>query len=91
MQNDPIVRKISSGYQITIPNEFRKDNNLNIGSMVSIYMQRDKLIIEPFRYKSEALKKLKELFKETPENFKNLPEQEVSKIVNKEIKLYRNE
>jgi len=36
MQNDPIVRKISSGYQITIPNEFRKDNNLNIGYLPTL-------------------------------------------------------
>ena len=91
MRNNLTIKKISSGYQITIPNEFRKDNNLDIGSMVSIYAEGDRLIIQPFQYKSEALRKLKSLFDNTPEEFASLPEKKVSEIVAKEIKSYRKE
>ena len=85
-----MIKRIGSGYQITIPNEFRKDNNLEIGSMVSICSEGDKLVIEPFRHKSEALRKLKALFENTPAEFKNFPEKEISKIVSGEIKSSRN-
>jgi bifunctional DNA-binding transcriptional regulator/antitoxin component of YhaV-PrlF toxin-antitoxin module len=89
MHPNTIIKKISSGYQITIPNEFRKDNDLEIGSMVSIYTEGAKLVIEPFQHRTEALKKLKALFKKTPKEFANLSEKEVSKLVAKEIKSLR--
>ena len=89
MHYNAIIKRITSGYQITIPNEFRKDNDLNIGSIVSIYSENGKLIIEPFKRKSEALKKLKALFENTPTEFANLSEKEVSKVVSAEIKSSR--
>ena len=89
MHNNLIIKKIGSGYQLTIPNEFRKDNNLNIGSMVSIHTEGDKLIIQPFQYRSEALRKLKALFENTPQEFKDLPEKKLSEVITKEIKSYR--
>ena len=90
MQSNSMLRKITTGYQITIPNDFRKENNLNIGSMVSVYNKGSKLVIEPFQPKSEALRKLKSLFKNTPQDFQHLSEQQLSKTIDKEIKSSRD-
>ena len=89
MQPHFAIKKITTGYQVTIPNEFRKANCLNVGSMVTIYTEGHKLIIEPFHNKSEALKKLHCLFADAPEEFKYLSEPEVSRIIAKETKLHR--
>lgn len=86
MHHNQQVRKITTGYQVTIPNNFRKNHNLNIGSMVSIYTDGEKLIIEPFQHKSEALRKLKALFNDVPKEFKQLSESEISEMVSKEIR-----
>lgn len=85
-----LIKKISAGYQITIPTDFRKNHNLGIGSMISIYTEGNKLIIEPFSNKSEALQALQSLFASPPDKFKNLSEEEVSQTVAQEIKLSRN-
>ena len=84
-----LIKKISAGYQITIPTDFRKTHNLDIGSMISIHAEGNKLIIEPFSHKSKALQALQSLFGNTPDKFKNLSEQEVSKTVDQEIKSSR--
>lgn len=55
--------------------------------MVSIHSDGDKLVIEPFHHKSAALQKLQALFENTPDEFEKISEQEISKIVSKEIKL----
>lgn len=86
MRDNAIIRKITSGYQITIPNEFRKTHHLDVGSMISISSIDEKLIIEPFQYKSAALKKLEALFANTPDEFKDLDESEVIDLVDEEIK-----
>ncbi|NRA73272.1 MAG: AbrB/MazE/SpoVT family DNA-binding domain-containing protein [Rickettsiales bacterium] len=83
------VKIISKGYQITIPNAFRKQNNLDVGSRVSVCNKGDKLIIEPFPSKSPALKALEEVFSNTPEEFKDISEKKMSQIVSKETKSYR--
>lgn len=84
-----LIKKISAGYQITIPTDFRKTHNLDIGSMISIHTDGNKLVIEPFSHKSEALQALQSLFAATPDKFKNLSEQKVSETVAQEIKLSR--
>lgn len=85
-----LVRKINTGYQVTLPPEFRKCNHLSVGSMVSVTNQGNKLIIEPFKNKSEALKKLESLFKNAPTEFESMPDQEVSDFVRHEIKAARS-
>ena len=89
MQDNSAVRKITTGFQITIPTDFRKENNLHIGSMVSVHTENGKLIVEPFQHKSEALKKLKALFAQDTQEFEKLSEKEISQTITKETKLYR--
>jgi len=86
-----LVRKINTGYQLTIPPDFREHNNLFIGSMVSVINEGSRLIIEPFKNRSAALRKLELLFKNAPTTFESISEQEVSDLVRHEIKAARRE
>ena len=84
-----LVRKINTGYQLTLPPDFRKYNHLSVGSMVSVINEGNKLVIEPFKNKSGALKRLELLFKKSPTEFESMPEQEVSDLVRHETQAAR--
>ena len=95
MQLTNKISKITTGFQITIPANYRKDNKLNIGDYVCFRQDHNKLIIEPIERIDEkrqnALTAFNDLFKEEvyDKNFSKLSEEEVMKAVNKEIKLSR--
>ena len=87
MSKSSIVRKITTGYQITLPPHFRSNHHLHVGSILSITDEGDRLIIEPYINKSKALSKLKELFTQPKLNdFKDMDEEEISSLVDHEIK-----
>lgn len=61
-----MMKRISKGYQITIPAEIRKRFDLGIGTPIDIEVQNEKIILKPFDVKKE----MERLFKES-EKFKH--------------------
>lgn len=55
-----MIKRISKGYQLTIPAEIRKKFDLGIGTPVEIETRKEEIIVKPIQSKKE----LEELFKE---------------------------
>lgn len=55
-----MIKKISKGYQITIPAEIRKRFDLGIGTPLDIDIKKGEIILKPF----DAKKEMEKLFKE---------------------------
>ena len=55
-----MIKKISKGYQITIPAEIRKQFDLIIGTPVDIEAKKEEIVIKPFSAKKEMDKLFKE-------------------------------
>jgi AbrB family looped-hinge helix DNA binding protein len=88
------IRKISRGFQVTIPQEFREDFGLQIGDMVEFEKNEDGLKIRPIELisRKETIKSLKKVFSDQQKNeFSSLSEDEIMEIVNKEITQHRKE
>ncbi|MDF2966205.1 MAG: Antidote-toxin recognition MazE, bacterial antitoxin [Rickettsiaceae bacterium] len=66
MQDENIIyRKVNRGYQVTLPPEFREKFNLDIGSTISMSLEDNKLVIEPYiDQKTYSLKKVRTIFEE---------------------------
>jgi len=93
MQTSTRINKITTGYQITIPASYRKQNHLEIGDYVSFRYDKNKLIIEPLEKqieKQNAIEVFNNLFKqEIVDELSKLDEGKVLDVVNTEIKLSR--
>ena len=55
-----MIKRISKGYQITIPAEIRKKFDLTIGTPLDIEVKKEEIVIKPF----QAKKELERLFRE---------------------------
>ncbi len=55
-----MIKKISKGYQITIPAEIRKKFDLGIGTPLDIEIRKEEIVLIPFNAKKE----MERLFKE---------------------------
>ena len=55
-----MIKKISKGYQLTIPAEIRKQFDLTIGTPIDIEVKKEEIVLKPF----DAKKELETLFKE---------------------------
>lgn len=55
-----MIKRISKGYQLTIPAEIRKQFDLTIGTPVDIEIKQEEIIIKPFNAKKE----MERLFRE---------------------------
>ena len=71
-----MIKRISKGYQLTIPAEIRKQFNLTIGTPVDIEIKKEKIIIKPFNTKKE----MEKLFKESEKFKHNLSPQDLEKM-----------
>ncbi len=71
---EKVIRKITSGKQITLPPSFCKEHHLEAGELVAMYVKEGVLFVEPYQEKSKAVKKLEKLFAETPEGFQDISE-----------------
>ena len=71
-----MIKKISKGYQLTIPAEIRKQFDLTIGTPVEIEIKKDEIIIKPFNAKKE----MERLFKESEKFKHNLSPQDLEKM-----------
>ncbi len=72
-----MIKKISKGYQLTIPADIRKKFDLGIGTPVEIEIKKDEIVLKPF----DAKKELEKLFKEA-DNFPrhNLSPEDLEKM-----------
>ena len=55
-----MIKRISKGYQITIPAEIRKKFDLTIGTPIDIEAKEEEIVLKPF----DAKKEMERLFKE---------------------------
>ena len=55
-----MIKKISKGYQITIPAQIRKKFDLTIGTPIDIEAKESEIVLKPF----DAKKEMEKLFKE---------------------------
>ena len=55
-----MIKKISKGYQITIPAEIRKQFDLTIGTPIDIEVKKEEIVLKPFNAKKEMEKLFKE-------------------------------
>ena len=85
------VNKITTGYQITIPLDYRKQNNLKIGDYIVFKNDGISLIIEPLKDGKKATEAFDTLFKQKilAGKFNKLSEKQIIGIVDKEIKNHR--
>ena len=82
-----IIRKITTGRQVTLPLEFIQNNDLSIGESVSMSLdERNLLIIKPYRDKRKALLRMEKLFNSIKEEFNDMNEEELIDLINKEKK-----
>ena len=58
-----MIKKISKGYQITIPAEIRKQFDLTIGTPIDIEVKKEEIVLKPFNAKKEMEKLFKEAYK----------------------------
>lgn len=74
-----MIKRISKGYQLTIPADIRKQFDLKIGSPIDIEIKKEEIILKPF----DAKKEMEKLFKEadkfprhslTPEDLEKMEE-----------------
>jgi AbrB family looped-hinge helix DNA binding protein len=85
-----MLRKISRGYQITLPPAFRERFDLKIGDHIEIEEAGDHLVIFPLdRRRRQAAKELHELFKEAARS--DMTEEEAMELAIREIKAHRRE
>lgn len=91
--DQPVIRKVSRGYQITLPPEFREKNRLSIGDHVRIEQQGEILIITAVSDKRQRL--ADELLAALHEPLEGVPEvqdeAEAMRMAIREIKRYRHE
>ena len=55
-----MIKRISKGYQITIPAQIRKKFDLTIGTPIDIEAKEGEIVLKPF----DAKKEMEKLFKE---------------------------
>jgi bifunctional DNA-binding transcriptional regulator/antitoxin component of YhaV-PrlF toxin-antitoxin module len=85
------VNKITTGYQITIPLDYRKKNNLKIGDYIVFKNDGTSLIIEPLKEGKKATEAFDALFKQkiSADKLNKHSEKQIIAIVDKEIKNHR--
>jgi AbrB family looped-hinge helix DNA binding protein len=77
-----MIKRISKGYQITIPAEIRKQFDLVIGTPIDIEVKKDEIVLKPF----DSKKEMERLFKEADKFPKhNLSPEDLEKM---EAELY---
>lgn len=86
------TRKINRGYQFTLPQAFRDAYHLQIGDYLKVHEINGKLVIEPVTIiPKNPEKALQSLFNSSSNHFDDLSEEDILKMVHKEIKKHRQE
>lgn len=71
-----MIKRISKGYQLTIPAEIRKQFDLTIGTPIDIEADKDSIILKPL----DAKKELEMLFKESKKYKHNLSPEDLERM-----------
>ncbi len=85
------LRKVSRGYQVTLPRTYRDKFHLEIGDMLEFVERDDELIIRPLKTvkKENTAKRLIEFLKRSKNLINDISENELLKLVYKERKKIR--
>ncbi len=84
------LRKITRGYQITLPSDFRDRYHLHVGDHVELIEKDGQLVIAPMNAQREQMaSNLAQLFAENPET--ELTDEEAMALAIEEIKATRAE
>lgn len=80
------VRKVSRGYQITLPRKFRDKYHLKVGDVVEYIEKDDELVIRPLQptKKNISAKKLIEFLKNSGNLVTDLSEDEIIELASQE-------
>lgn len=85
----PTLRKITRGYQITLPSDFRDRYHLDIGDHVEIIEKDGQLLISPLQgERGKVADDLARLFTENPAD--ELTDEEAMTLAIEEIKISRS-
>lgn len=88
----PVIRKVSRGYQITLPPEFREKAHLDIGDHVRIEQQGDVLIITAVSDRRQQIAdELAAVLAESTEGGEELSDDEAMRFAIEQVKRYREE
>jgi bifunctional DNA-binding transcriptional regulator/antitoxin component of YhaV-PrlF toxin-antitoxin module len=91
-KSKPVLRKVSRGYQITLPPEFREKAHLAIGDHVQIEQQGDVLIIKAVRDRRQQIAdELVAVLAEPTEDGEEFDDKEAMRFAIEQIKQYRKE
>jgi bifunctional DNA-binding transcriptional regulator/antitoxin component of YhaV-PrlF toxin-antitoxin module len=68
------LRKISRGYQITLPQTFREHHNLQIGDFIEVIEEKDQVLLRAFRMEAREnpVDKMMKLLRAASKNDKDL-------------------
>jgi bifunctional DNA-binding transcriptional regulator/antitoxin component of YhaV-PrlF toxin-antitoxin module len=88
----PVIRKISRGYQITLPPEFREKAHVAIGDHVRIEQQGNVLIITPVTGRRQQIAdELAAVLAEPTEGTEDFDDDEAMRFAIEQVKRYREE
>jgi len=82
------IRKITRGFQITLPKFFREKNNLNVGDLIEVLQEGDSVLLRSVKReedKEKAIESLLNILEEpVSEDFKEKNEEEIVALIDKE-------
>jgi bifunctional DNA-binding transcriptional regulator/antitoxin component of YhaV-PrlF toxin-antitoxin module len=88
----PVIRKVSRGYQITLPPEFREKAHVTIGDHVRIEQQGDVLIITAVSDRRQQIAdELAAALAEPTEGGEGFDDEEAMRFAIDQVKRYREE
>jgi bifunctional DNA-binding transcriptional regulator/antitoxin component of YhaV-PrlF toxin-antitoxin module len=89
-RSKPVLRKVSRGYQITLPPEFRVKAHLTIGDHVRIEQQGDALIITAVSDRRQQIAdELAAVLAEPTEDGEKFNDEEAMRFAIEQVKRYR--
>lgn len=79
------LRKISRGYQITLPQAFREHHNLQIGDFIEVIEEKDQILLKAFRMEAREnpVDKMIKLLQDPSNNHKDLDPRQESAFLEK--------
>ena len=88
----PVIRKVSRGYQITLPPEFREKAHLTIGDHVRIKQEGDVLIITAVTDRRQQIAdELAAILAEPTEDGEEFNDEEAMRFAIEQVKQFRED
>lgn len=85
------LRKISRGYQITLPQAFREHHNLQIGDFIEVIEEKDQVLLKAFRMEAREnpVDIMIKLLQEPSKNHKGLNPRDENAFLNQYKKVIK--